>query len=137
MKKNYIWEFVKRGLMFAWGGPVIVAIVWYCIYKSGNPVSLSVPEVVMGILSTTVLAFVAAGVSIVHQIESLPKGFAALIQGSVLLIDYGVVYLMNGWFPINRIGIFAAIFVVVFVAIWGIIYLSARAKVNKMNRMIK
>lgn len=137
MKKNYIWEFVKRGLMFAWGGPVIVAIVWYCIYKSGNPVSLSVPEVVMGILSTTVLAFVAAGVSIVHQIESLPKGFAALIQGSVLLIDYGVVYLMNGWFPLNRIGIFAAIFVVVFVAIWGIIYLSARAKVNKMNRMIK
>ena len=137
MKKNYIWEFVKRGLMFAWGGPVIVAIVWYCIYKSGNMVSLSVPEVVMGILSTTVLAFVAAGVSIVHQIESLPKGFAALIQGSVLLIDYGVVYLMNGWFPLNRIGIFAAIFVVVFVAIWGIIYLSARAKVNKMNRMIK
>jgi len=137
MKKNYIWEFVKRGLMFAWGGPVIVAIVWYCIYKSGNLVSLSVPEVVMGILSTTVLAFVAAGVSIVHQIESLPKGFAALIQGSVLLIDYGVVYLMNGWFPLNRIGIFAAIFVVVFVAIWGIIYLSARAKVNKMNKMMK
>jgi hypothetical protein len=137
MKKNYIWEFVKRGLMFAWGGPVIVAIVWYCIYKSGNLVSLSVPEVVMGILSTTVLAFVAAGVSIVYQIESLPKGFAALIQGSVLLIDYGVVYLMNGWFPLNRIGIFAAIFVVVFVAIWGIIYLSARAKVNKMNKMMK
>ncbi|MBR3040177.1 MAG: DUF3021 domain-containing protein [Lachnospiraceae bacterium] len=137
MKKNYIWEFVKRGLMFAWGGPFIVAIVWYCIYKSGNLVSLSVPEVVMGILSTTVLAFVAAGVSIVHQIESLPRGFAALIQGSVLLIDYGVVYLMNGWFPLNRIGIFAAIFVVGFLAIWGIIYLSVRAKVNKMNKMMK
>ena len=91
----------------------------------------------MGILSTTVLAFVAAGVSVVHQIESLPKGFAALIQGSVLLIDYGVVYLMNGWLPLNRIGIFALIFVAIFLTIWGIIYLSARAKVNKMNRMMK
>ena len=136
MKKNYIREFVKRGLMFAWGGPVITAIVWFCIYKSGSIVTLSVPEVVIAVVSTTILAFVAAGVSIVHQIESLPKSMAALIQGSVLLADYLAVYLLNGWIPLNRIWIFVVIFVAVFVAIWGIVYLTVRAKVNKLNRLM-
>lgn len=136
MKKNYIWEFVKRGMMFAWGGPVITAIVWFFIYKSGNIVSLSVPEVVAAIVSTSFLAFVAAGVSIVHQIESLPKSMAALIQGSVLLADYLAVYLLNGWIPLNRVWIFVVIFVISFVAIWGIVYLTVRAKVNRLNKLL-
>lgn len=136
MKKNYIWEFVKRGLMFAWGGPVITAVVWFGIYKSENIVSLSVPEVVTAIISTSFLAFIAAGVSIVHQIESLPKSMAALIQGSVLLADYLAVYLLNGWIPLNRVWIFVVIFVISFVTIWGTVYLNVRAKVNKLNRLM-
>lgn len=136
MKKNYIWEFCKRGMMFAWGGPAITAIVWYTIWRSGAEISLSVPEAVLGIFSTTILAFVAAGVTIVHQMEALPKGIAALIQGSVLFVDYLAVYLINGWIPADRIWIFAVIFVAIFVLIWGIVYLSVRAKVNKMNKLM-
>jgi len=137
MKNNYIWEFCKRGMMFAWGGPAITAIVWFIIWKSTDDMMLTVPQVVLGVLSTTVLAFVAAGVSIVHQMESLPKSIAALIQGSVLLAVYLAVYLMNGWIPVNMIWIFIVCFITVFVAIWGIIYLSIRAKVNKLNKAMK
>ena len=137
MKKNYIWEFCKRGMMFAWGGPAITAIVWFIIWKSTGEMMLTVPQVVLGVLSTTVLAFVAAGVSIVHQMESLPKSIAALIQGSVLLAIYLAVYLMNGWIPVNMIWIFIVCFITALVAIWGIIYLSIRAKVNKLNKAMK
>ncbi|MCR4814644.1 MAG: DUF3021 domain-containing protein [Lachnospiraceae bacterium] len=135
--KKYIREFIKRGLMFAWGGPAVTAIVWYIVWKSTGDVNLSVPDVVMGILSTTFLAFIAAGVSVIHQMEFLPKSFAALIQGSVLLADYLGVYLLNGWLPLNRVWIFVVIFVGMFVTIWGIVYLSVRAKVNKLNNALK
>lgn len=137
MKKNYIWEFCKRGMMFAWGGPAITAIVWFIIWRSTENMTLSVPEVVLGVLSTTILAFIAAGVSIVHQMEFLPKSIAVLIQGSVLLADYLAVYLINGWIPLNQVWIFIVAFIAGFVAIWGIIYLSIRAKVNKLNKLVK
>lgn len=72
-----------------------------------------------------------------HQMEFLPKSIATLIQGSVLLADYLAVYLINGWIPLNRVWIFIVVFIVALVAIWGIIYLSIRAKVNKLNKMVK
>jgi hypothetical protein len=137
MKKKYMWEFVKRGLMFAWGGPVITAIVWFIVTKNTGIDSLAVNEVVLGVLSTTFLAFIAAGVSIVHQMEFLPKSIATLIQGSVLLAVYLAVYLINGWILLRFVWIFVVIFVAAFVTIWGIIYLTVRAKVNKLNKMMK
>lgn len=42
-----------------------------------------------------------AGVSIVYQIENLPKAFAGLLQAAVLYIDYLGFYLLNGWIPLN------------------------------------
>ncbi|MBR6093390.1 MAG: DUF3021 domain-containing protein [Lachnospiraceae bacterium] len=137
MKKSYILEFVKRGLMFAWGGPAITAIVWFIIWKTNNEIVLSVPEVVLGVLSTTLLAFIAAGVSIIHQMEALPKSIAALIQGSVLLAVYLATYLINGWIALSMVWIFIVVFIATFVAIWGIIYLSIRTKVNKLNKVMK
>jgi len=54
-----------------------------------------------------------------------------------LLADYLGVYLLNGWLPLNRVWIFVVIFVGMFVTIWGIVYLSVRAKVNKLNNALK
>lgn len=135
--KNFIKEFCKRGLMFAWGGPFITAIVWFSIHAAGKLETLTVTEVVLGIITTTVLAFIAAGISVIHQTENVPKAFAALIQAAVLYVDYLGFYLLNGWIPLERVWIFTVIFVAVFAIIWGIIYLSVKAKVDKMNRALR
>ena len=111
-------KFVQRGAMFAWGGPFITAIVWMCLKGAGVITVLSVEEVVLGIISTTIMAFVAAGISIVYQIEALPKAFAGLIQGAVLYVDYLAFYLVNGWMSTDIIWLFTLIFVVVFGIIW-------------------
>ena len=134
--KNYVKNFFVRGAMWAWGGPVILAIVWACLQTAGVVHRLTVNEVVLGIITTTVMAFVAAGVSIVYQIENLPKSFAALIQMSVLYIDYLGFYLLNGWIPVNQIWMFTLIFVVAFALIWFLIYSLTRRKVERMNEMI-
>ena len=135
--KKYVKSFFVRGAMFAWGGPVIVAIVWACLKAAHVIDSLTVNEVVLGILTTTVMAFIAAGVSAVYQIENLPKAFAGLIQMSVLYIDYLGFYLLNGWIPVNQIWMFTLIFVVGFAVIWLAIYLLTRHKVDRMNEMIR
>ena len=134
--KNYVKNFFVRGAMYAWGGPVILAIVWACLQAAGMIHGLTVNEVVLGIITTTVMAFIAAGVSIVYQIENLPKAFAGLIQMSVLYIDYLGFYLLNGWIPVNQIWMFTLIFVVGFALIWFIIYFLTSRKVNRMNEMI-
>ena len=122
--------------MFAWGGPVILAIVWAALQAAGVVTELTVNEVVLGIITTTVMAFIAAGVSIVYQIENLPKVFAGLIQMSVLYIDYLGFYLLNGWIPINQIWLFTLIFIVGFSVIWFSIYIPIKLKVKKMNQML-
>lgn len=130
-------RFVHRGAIFAWEGPIITAIVWMCLKGAGVVSQLSVDEVVLGIVSTTIMAFVAAGISIVYQIEALPKAFAGLIQGAVLYIAFLAVYLMNGWVPIDSIWIFSLIFIGGFVIIWLSIYIPIKVKVNRMNKMLE
>ena len=134
--RKFIKDFCLRGMMFAWGGPVILAIVWMCLKRAGVVDGLTVNEAVLGIISTTVLAFVAAGVSIVYKIENLPKAFAALLQAAVLYIDYLGFYLLNGWIPLNQIWFFTIIFLAIFAVIWFSIYVPIRIKVKKINKMI-
>lgn len=134
--KKYVKSFFLRGSMFAWGGPVILAIVWAALQAAGVVTELTVNEVVLGIITTTVMAFIAAGVSIVNQIENLPKSIAGLIQMSVLYIDYLGFYLLNGWIPLNQIWLFTLIFIVGFAVIWFSIYITIKLKVKKMNKML-
>ncbi|MCR4647984.1 MAG: DUF3021 domain-containing protein [Lachnospiraceae bacterium] len=135
MKKN-IKDFCIRGLMFAWGGPAITAIIWYFLGKAGQIEALSPAEVLIGVLSTSALAFIAAGISIVHQIETIPKLMASLIQGAVLYIDYLGFYLLNGWIKTENILIFSICFVVGFVIIWACVYIPIRIRVAKMNKKL-
>ena len=134
--KTCVKNFFIRGAMFAWGGPVILAIVWAVLKAAGVVTELTVNEVVLGIITTTVMAFIAAGVSIVYQIENLPKAFAGLIQMSVLYIDYLGFYLLNGWIPLNQIWLFTLIFIGGFAVIWFSIYIPIKLKVKKMNQML-
>ena len=57
--KPLVKAFFQKGLMAAGGGPVILAIVYYFLEKYGVVASLSVGEAVRGILTVTLLAFIA------------------------------------------------------------------------------
>lgn len=136
--KKYIAEFVKRGMVAAWGGPVIVAIIYAILGSNGTIETLAVQEVCRGILSSMVLAFIAAGISMVYQVEKLPLPMAALIQAGVLYLDYLLVYLMNGWLE-NQLSVilgFTVIFAAVYALIWLVIYLVIRVQTKKMNEKL-
>ncbi len=136
--KKYIAEFVKRGMLAAWGGPVVIAIIYAILGSNGTIETLTVQEVCRAILSSTVLAFIAAGISMVYQVEQLPLPMAALIQAGVLYVGYLLVYLMNGWLE-NQLSVilgFTAIFAAVYALIWLVIYQVIRVQTKKMNEKL-
>ena len=137
--KKYRIAILKRGSRAAFGGPVILAIVYGILGAAGQVGSFTPGEVCMGILTVTLMAFIAAGVSIVYQIERLPLMSAVLIHGGVLYLDYLLVYLLNSWIPrdLMGIGIFTAIFVGGYIVIWLCIYLSIKAKTDRINKKLR
>ena len=135
--KKYMLEFVKRGLMAASGGPVILAIIYYILGATGTVTAFTPNEVCLGILSITVMAFIIAGISMIYTVESLPLPMAILIHAGVLYLDHLLVYLMNSWLPRNAIGTFTAIFAAGYALVWLVIYLCIRAKTKKLNEKLR
>lgn len=137
--KEYVQKFIQRGLMFASGGPVILAIVYGIVGATGEVAGFAPGQVCMGILTVTLMAFIAAGVTVVYQVEQLPLALAIAIHAGVLYLDYLVMYLLNSWIPrdLTGIGIFTAIFAVGFTLIWVGIYFSIKAKTDRINRKLR
>ena len=135
--KKVLGEFVKRGLMAAAGGPAILAIIYGILGATGEVASLMPNEVCMGILSITLMAFIAAGITGIYTAESLPLPSMILIHAAVLYLDYLLVYLLNSWIPGNAIGMFTWIFFGGFALIWLVIYLCIRANTKKLNEKMK
>ncbi len=137
--KSFFREFLKRGFVSAWGGPVILAIIYYIVGRIENIKTLSVGEVSAGILSITLMAFIAGGITAIYQSEKMPVIFSALIHAAVLYLDYLIMYLMNDWIPKNAeaLGIFTVIFAAGFAFVWLIIYLCSRRKIEDLNRLRK
>ena len=131
--KKYILEFVKRGRMAAAGGPVVLAIIYFVLGTTGTVTALSPHEVSLGIVSITLMAFIAAGITMIYTMESLALPMAILIHAGVLYLDYLLMYLLNSWLPRNAIGMFSVIFFAGFVLVWVIIWLCIRAKTKKLN----
>lgn len=137
--KKFAKEFLKRGLIAASGGPVILAII-YGILGATNAVAVLTPnEVCVGILSVTLMAFIAAGITAVYQTERLPLLSSILLHAAVLYLDYLIMYLLNSWIPRNlaAIGIFTGIFIVGFAIVWFFIYLSIKAKTDHINSKLQ
>ena len=137
--KKYVLEFIKRGLMAASGGPIILAIVYGIIGATGEAASFTPGEVSMGILTVTLMAFIAAGITIVYQMERLPLTSAIAIHAGGLYLDYLVMYLLNSWIPRDLIGIgvFTAIFAVGYGLVWVCIYFSIKVKTDRINRNLR
>lgn len=136
---KYALTFLKRGLMAAAGGPVVLAIIYGILGRAGVIESLSAGEVCLGILTVTLMAFIAAGITVVYTIESLPLLSAILIHAGVLYLDYLMMYLVNSWIPrdLHGIGIFTAIFAAGYAVVWFGIYLSIRTKTDRINRKLQ
>lgn len=135
--KNYGLEFVKRGLLAAAGGPVILAVIYGILDATGAVAVLNPGEVCLGILSITAMTFIAAGITVIYRVERLPLMMAILIHAGVLYLDYLLVYLLNSWLPGNAVGIFTAIFFAGFALVWVVIFLCIRAKTKKLNEKMK
>lgn len=134
--RQFLVEFSKRGLAAAAGGPVILAIVYGIIGSSGVVTSLSPTEVCRGVLTVTLMAFIAAGITAIYQTDRLPLASAIMIHGGVLYLDYLIIYLLNNWIQrsLTAISVFSAIFIVGFALIWVIIYFVTKAKTDRINR---
>ena len=137
--KKHVKEFLFRGLICAAGGPLVLAIICAILAAEGVTDSLSPAEVSTAIISLTVMAFIAAGVTTVYQIEQLPLPCAVLIHGGVLYADYLLMYILNRWIPRNwqAIGIFTAIFAAGYALTWLVIYLTIRNKTERINQKLK
>ena len=133
---KYLKKFILRGMLFCWGGPLIVAIVWLCLSKYDVATDISLLQASISVISVTVLAFVVAGVTVIYEIESLPKVIAGLIQCLVLYISYLTVYLLNNWIDKSLVLLFTGIFITSFIVIWVIVYLLVNKNVNKLNKHI-
>ena len=137
--KKFWKEFLFRGLISAAGGPVVLAIIYGILGATGAAESLSPREVCMGILSITLLAFIAAGMTAIYQMEQLPLPIMILLHGGSLYIAYILTYLLNGWLERSAtpILVFSVIFVLSFLTIWAIIYSITKRNTEKLNEMLK
>lgn len=137
--KKFLSHFFLRGLLAAAGGPVVLAIVYGILGRTGAVTSLTPAEVCMGILTVTVLALFVGGMTAIYEIEQLPLLSAILIHGGGLYVAYILIYLINGWLKrqLVPILIFTAIFVVGYAVIWAIIYFCTKANTAKLNQMLK
>ena len=134
--KKFWKDFFMRGSSAAWCGPVSVCIVWVCLDAAGVLGSMDIATVTRGVISGTVIAFIAAGITTIHQLEQLPRGIAILIHAAVLYLDYLIIYLLNNWLSVSRIWIFTLCFAAGFALIWVIIFAVNRKAVNRMNAKI-
>ena len=123
MKKHFL-EFIHRGLVAFGFGPVVLAVVYLVLQYQCDVQTVTVNEVCIGIITLSALAFAAGGMNFIYQIEKLPLMVAILIHGTVLYISYLCTYLVNGWLErgVTPILVFTGIFVLVYLAIWAIIY---------------
>lgn len=137
--KKFIREFLMRGLVAGGFGPMVLAVLYMVLRECGVIGLLTVEQVCLGIVSLTVLAFLAGGMNAVYQIERLPLMLAILIHGAVLYAGYLATYLINdwlewGWVPVLA---FTGIFIIGYLVIWAVIYAFVKKKADKVNEMLK
>lgn len=137
--KQFWKEFFLRGLICAAGGPVVLAIIYGILGATGQVATLSSTEVCLAILTIALLAFIAAGMTAIYQMEQLPLPMMILLHGGGLYIAYILTYLINGWLlnQLKPILIFTAIFLAGYALIWAVIYTIEKRKAKKINRLLQ
>ena len=137
--KKFFKDFLLRGLLCAASGPLILAVIYGILGAVGAVEAFTPREVCLGIVTITLLAFIAAGMTAIYQQEQLPLSMMILIHGGALYAAYILTYLINGWLQNSLIPIlvFTGIFVAGYALIWLIIYRVEKAKAEKLNKLLK
>ena len=136
--KKMVLEFFRRGLVACGFGPIVLAVIYLILQKSGAMQTLSVNQVCLGIFSLSGLAFIVGSMNIIYQFERLPLMPAIFIHGVVLYFSYLGTYLINDWLDwgTTPIIIFSVIFVLGYLAIWAIIYTLTIRNTRKLNKIL-
>ena len=136
---KYVKEFIHRGLIFGGFGPVILGIIYFILSKTVDGFMLSGLEVMIGIISTYLLAFVHAGASIFNQIEHWGISKSLLCHLSILYVAYSLCYVINTWIPFEPkvLLIFTIVFLTIYFVVWGIVYLSVKTISKNCNAKLK
>ena len=136
--KNFVCNFVHRGLIACGFGPIILAIVYAFIQADGITHTLTINEVVLGILTSALLAFTAGGINAIYKIERLPLVSAIFIHAITLYLDYIVIYLVNDWVKAEFVplAVFTVCFFVGFAIIWAMIYLHTKRSADRLNQKL-
>ncbi len=127
---KYVKQFLHRGLIFGGFGPIILGIIWALAAPA-----ITGGQMLLGIVSIYLLAFLQAGASVFNQIEgwSIPRSM--LCHFAVLYVAYVGCYLINSWIPFDwRVVVFfTAIFVAVYLVVWLTVYICVKLASKKLN----
>ena len=138
MKRN-VFEFVRRGLVACGFGPLVLVVLYLLLQRQDVLHTLTVNEVCLGIVSLSVLAFIAGGMNVIYQVERLPLMWAILIHGGVLYASYLGTYLINGWLAWGMMPIlaFSVIFATGYLAVWAVIYTVTKKNTAQLNAALR
>ena len=137
--RKFVGEFIHRGFVACGFGPIIWAIVIHILSGKYDVVqTIPANEVVLGILTSVLLAFVAGGINAIYKIERIPLIFAIFIHAVILCFDYVVIYLVNGWMKaeITILTVFTVCFFSGFAIIWAIIYFCTKKSTDRLNKKL-
>ena len=137
--KHIVKDFLLRGMVAAGLGPLALVVFYLITAHHAGLETISVSQVVTGILSLTALAFIAGGMNVIYQIERLPLMAAITVHGAVLYGSYLATYLVNGWLEQGRrpILVFTVIFIAGYLAIWAVIYCITKRRTERINEILK
>jgi len=137
--RRTVLEFLRRGLVACGLGPIILAVLYLILQRTGAVEILTVKQVSTGIFSLSALAFIAGGMNVIYQIEKLPLMPAILIHGGILYISYLGTYLINNWLEWGTMPIlvFTGVFVFSYLVIWVIIYSVIKKRTENLNEILK
>ena len=135
---EYLKKFLHRGLVFGGFGPIITAIVIFIVSLNVDGVIISGGEMLVAVVSTYLLAFIQAGVSVFNQIEGWPITKSLLFHFLTLFVSYSACYILNSWIPFEPLVllVFALIFIVTYFIIWLTVYLIVRATGKELNERL-
>jgi len=136
---RYIKNFLHRGMLFGGFGPIISGIVYLILSKTVDGFTLSGGEVLVGIISTYLLAFLHAGASVFNQIEHWSPLRQLACHFSCLYISYAVCYTVNSWIPFEPLFllIFTGVFILTYLAIYLTVALIVKTTERRLNSAVK
>ena len=132
---KHVKNFLHRGMMFGGFGPIVAGIVYLFL----KDISIDGKEVFVAIISTYLLAFIHAGVSVFNQIEEWSTAKSLLCHLSSLYVIYIVCYLINSWIPFDFkvILIFTVAFILLYLLIWFCVFVAVKSTEKRLNSKLK